>query len=692
MYLIIPSSTPQLLRSCLASIDEHDPVFLSRTLVVTDDTDDFRPVMEEYPVVEFLQTYEEFNFSAWNNHALKVLLPRADSFMLLNDDCQLITPGGFTMLEKLVEQPGTPPILSAAIRGTGGVIDQRQHTPNSIRLMPGHISFTAVAIHKQVWEKLGSLDERFTGYGHEDNDYCQRAMAENIPIAVFDGCLVAHTKPHSTFGRRDDFMALWLQNETLFGEKWSEAQDTVIVIGGSRSGGAVLTAVVEKMGYVMPDPPAHFEKNVSVYYRDDRLAKAVKLGEWGVRNYIAGNDMAHAAPWGTRMWPQPDAAVKVLKQLEAFHSPRVLFANRSRRARINSYVMDRGVKHSEAVTRIDNEIEGERRIREWVTENDIPFMDVDYDDLVDFSHETIGQIADFLGYRKSVAEARAVIRPAFRTFDPFGDLVETPGPDDFGKVAIGVRLTHPEAGFVGCYARLLHDGLRDGDTVLEPTIRTPSHWAAGTLMRRFLASDADTLLLIDDDMTFPPDLLEKLRANKENHRYQIVSALATQRVPPPRALVLRVGEQPDLPDALNGLYYNLLVNEVVPGQTLPVDGTGFAFTLIRREVIERMTDPQWGAPFTSYVQWGAGGEGEDVNFCRRAGSLGFSVAVDCDAQVGHIGSVIYGYSEFDQWRDGQVGTGLRADRLIELVEAALPNLNGEQRSMAVAFLANAREQ
>lgn len=692
MYLIIPSNTPQLLRSCLASINEHDPSFLSRTLVVTNDLDDFRPIAEEYPSVEFILASGAFNFASWNNLAFRHLAAHTDSFMLLNDDTTLLTEGGFTMLEKLVEQPDMPPVMSAAIRGTGGVIDQRQHTSGSVRIMPGHISFTAVAIHKRMLEELGELDERFVGYGHEDNDYCMRAKGKGIPIAVFDGCVVAHTKPHSTFGRRDDFSTLWLQNETRYAEKWGKPQDTVIVIGGSRSGGAVLSAVVEKMGYMMPDPPAHFEKNVSVYYRDDRLAKAAKLGDWGIRNYVAGKDITCDAPWGTRMWPQPDAAVKVMAQLATSRSFHVLFSCRTKEARLNSLVMDRGVKYSDALKRIDNEIEGERRIREWVVENDIPFMDVCFDDLIDSTQETLGRIASFLDYHRSIAEAWGSIHPEFRTFDGQGNLVETLEPDDFGKIAVGVRLMYPEAGFVGCYARLLRDGLRDGDTVLEPTVRTPSHWAASTLMRRFLSSDADTLLLIDDDMTFPSDLLEKMRRNTENHRYSIVSALATQRIPPPRALVLRVGEQPALPDALNGLYYNLLVNEVVPGVTLPVDGTGFAFTLIRREVIERMTDPQWGAPFTSYVQWGAGGEGEDVNFCRRAGSLGFSVAVDCDAQVGHIGKVIYGYSEFDQWRDGQVGTGLRADRLIELVEAALPNLDEEQRSMAVAFLTKAREQ
>jgi GT2 family glycosyltransferase len=693
VQLIIPSNNPILARICLQSIEENDPGFLASIIIVTSDAEEFAPVLDEFPDVTLLAlTDEPFNFAAWNNAALRHA-PDDDSYLLLNDDTELLTRGGLTMLEKLVENPASPHIISAAIRGTGGVIDQRQATMNSVRLMAGHVAFTAVAIRREAFDRLGLLDERFVGYGYEDNDFCQRALAEGMSIATFDGCVIAHRKPHSTFGRRGDFRDLWLLNETLYFEKWGEPQDVVVVVGGSRSGGAVLSAVLDEMGFDMPDKPMLFERNVSAYYRDDVLAKAARRGDVGIRNYIGNRNFRTGGKWGTRLWPQPEAAIRFLSALkDSSKSLTIIFADRSRQARLNSYVMHGGVKMQEAMERIDAEMEGERRLQQWARDNGIPHHMADYDSLVLDTYGALEVIAGVVGWAGTMTTARARVEPRFRTFDMYGKLVKSIPRTDFGKVAVGVRLTHPEAAFVGCYARLLRDGLRDGDVILTPTIRTPSHWAASTLMRRFLASDADTLLLIDDDMTFPPDLLKKLRSNEDNFRYGIVSALATQRVPPPRALVMRLSEQqPPLPDALNGIYYDLLVDEVRPGETMPVDATGFAFTLIRREVIEAMTDAEWGAPFTQYVQWGSGGEGEDVNFCRRAGSLGYQTAVDAGCHVGHVGSVVYGYEEFDQWRNQQSGTGLSANRLAELLESALAFMPDAERQEALTLLQKARE-
>lgn len=691
MYLIIPSSDAHLTLNCLASIEDRDPSFLSKTVIITDDKDSFWIAENRYPGVVIVAAETPFNFARWINAALLQVYDYADSFFLLNDDTELITDYGFSILESLLEREGAVPILSAAIRGTSGVIEQRQQTAASIRLIKGIIAFTAVGIHKTVFDEIGFLDERFDGYGYEDNDYCVRAEKAGLNVGVFDGCVINHYNPHSTFGRKDDFRRLWMQNEVKFHEKWAVSQPVVVVVGGSRSGAAVYSAVINEMGFEFPDKPAPFERRVSEYFRDTRLAKAVRQGDLGAANYVNALNYV-GKPWGTRIWPQPEMAIRFLSVFK--EPPYVVFVEREREARVRSYVHVHGVKYAEASARINAEIEDQRQIVEWARAN-LPQNRVAifrFDEMIEDTDATVTSVAAFVSYRQSVALARSVVHPEFATYRSESEIYHHEQPQGFGRIAVGVRLTSPEPSFVGCYARLLKTGLNEDDVVLEPAIRTPAHWAATNLMRRFLSSGCDTLLMIDDDMTFPADLLRQMRENESNWRYDIVSALATQRVPPPRALVMRIGDQPDLPDMLNGLYYNLLVDEVTAGETMPVDGTGFAFTLIRRRVIERMTDAEWGPPYTQYVQWGEGGEGEDVNFCRRAGSHGFKVSVDGAAHVGHIGSVVYGYDEFDQWRNTRTPTGLSVDKLVELLESALPGLSGEYLKAATDLLQKAREQ
>jgi GT2 family glycosyltransferase len=555
--------------------------------------------------------------------------------------------------------------------------------------MPGHISFTAVAIARRVIDALGTLDERYVGYGYEDNDYCHRAIAAGETIAVYDGCVVGHWKPHTTFSRTVDFAGQWQHNETLFWEKWGKRQDVVVVVGGSRSGAAVVSAIVDAMGYDMPDKPAPFEKRVSQYYRDDRLSRKFKGGAAGLRNYVAGRDIG-GKPWGTRIWPNVEGGKALVEALGA-RRVRVIVVERGLEARIRSQAMSQAVRYDEAKNRVEAEEKGHVALVRWLDDVGYNPLTIFFDELIIDPDGVVADIALYLGREQSVAVARSRVYPELATFDGDGDLLTHDAPADFGRVAVGVRLTHPDPGFVGCWGRLLRQGLRPDDVLLEPAIRTPSHWAASLLMRRFLSSGCDTLLLVDDDMTFPDDLLERMRSKADNWRYDIVSALATQRVPPPRAIVLRRGEQPGLPDGLNGIYYNMLTNEVVNGETMPVDACGFAFTLIRRSIIERMTDPTWGPGHTAYVTWGEGGEGEDVNFCRRAGSLGASVAVDGAAHVGHVGAVVYGYDEFDRWRGGGGQQMVPAEALVRLVGEAAPHLNGASLATALTLLRGANE-
>jgi len=195
---------------------------------------------------------------------------------------------------------------------------------------------------------------------------------------------------------------------------------------------------------------------------------------------------------------------------------------------------------------------------------------------------------------------------------------------DFGTIAVTARLSDPDPRFVQSWTRMTVGGLRKGDKVLEPVIEMPHHWAASCAARDFLAGcDCDTLLMIDDDMTFERDAAERLRSNKANQDFDILQALCCSRQPPHAPLVLfEEGEN-----------YRPLLNPHEESGTIEVGMTGLAFTLIRRSVIESVTDML--RPNELLFNWGYDGRGEDCTFCRRARKAGYRIGIDTTITPGH---------------------------------------------------------
>ena len=210
---------------------------------------------------------------------------------------------------------------------------------------------------------------------------------------------------------------------------------------------------------------------------------------------------------------------------------------------------------------------------------------------------------------------------------------------DFGRIAVGCRIgKHPEAAFFAAWTGLVVEGLRNGDVVLTPSAYSPAHWASDFLARQFLKSECDTLLMIDDDMEFPPDALDRLRSNAASFEYDIVFALCTTREMPPVPVLLRLAE--NQPDDGRELYQR--VTRFPLGRTIPVDVVGLAFTLIRRRVFEAMLAP--GGPDASYFfTYGAGRETDDAPFCRQARRLGFALAVDTAVHIDHVAAIPLGW-------------------------------------------------
>jgi hypothetical protein len=189
--------------------------------------------------------------------------------------------------------------------------------------------------------------------------------------------------------------------------------------------------------------------------------------------------------------------------------------------------------------------------------------------------------------------------------------------------------------FMDSFVRLQH---YDRDprrlTGIIPLPATMIAQARNDIVRTFLDDHtADWLWFIDTDMTFPPDIVDRLVKSAHPRDRPILGALCFsitadfQAVP--TIYMLR-------PDGKIGRVLDYARNE-----TLRADATGTGCILIHRTVLEKMreTNPK---PWEWFVYATIGSEpvGEDITFCLRAQEAGFPTHVDTSIKCGHEKPVV----------------------------------------------------
>lgn len=154
---------------------------------------------------------------------------------------------------------------------------------------------------------------------------------------------------------------------------------------------------------------------------------------------------------------------------------------------------------------------------------------------------------------------------------------------------------------------------------------------------------ADWLWMVDSDMTFDPDVVERLLEHADPDKAPIVGGLCfgfdeDGEVQP--TLFGLIGDT-DEPEKMQVIRYH----EWQPDSMYQVAGTGAACMLIHRSVLERMRDfehPRGKAGFNDAYPWFQETEhngkpvGEDITFCWRAIQLGIPVYVNTAVQLGHV--------------------------------------------------------
>jgi len=201
----------------------------------------------------------------------------------------------------------------------------------------------------------------------------------------------------------------------------------------------------------------------------------------------------------------------------------------------------------------------------------------------------------------------------------------------WGNIAVGVRIgSTPEGAFFKSWTGMVHKGLERKDIILEPAIGMPHHYAAEEVAKQFLATKAQSLLFVDDDMVFDVEALNRLRHDRDGWKYDVLQAHYLKRVAPHHPLIIKkVGE---------GKFKCEI--ETPKDTIIEVGAVGLGFTLIHRRVFERILKVKREG--CMIFAWGPRTESEDFMFSRQAEDSGSRLGVTTKVSVGHcIKQVLY---------------------------------------------------
>ena len=158
---------------------------------------------------------------------------------------------------------------------------------------------------------------------------------------------------------------------------------------------------------------------------------------------------------------------------------------------------------------------------------------------------------------------------------------------------------------------------------------------------QFLATDADWLLMLDSDMVFEHDLLERLLDHADALHRPMVGALCFG--------VDEGGPFPTMYRAKDNRFYQL-ANPAVD-ELVSVDATGTAAVLVHRGVFRRLAEE-----FREHERWFdrlvIDGEivGEDMAFSARVHNAGIPMFVHTGIEVGHVKSRVVTNQSFVDYR------------------------------------------
>ena len=152
-----------------------------------------------------------------------------------------------------------------------------------------------------------------------------------------------------------------------------------------------------------------------------------------------------------------------------------------------------------------------------------------------------------------------------------------------------------------------------------------------------ITQEADRVMMIDSDMRFDRDMLERMSARLDQG-CEMVCGLFFKRVLPTMPVIYKQLDPPTVdPETGNKTPHVVPYNDYPRDSLFEVEGCGFGAVMMTKELVKAVWDAYGQPPFLP-LEWC----GEDMAFCYKARQLGRKIWCDSSIKVGHLGQIEFG--------------------------------------------------
>lgn len=192
------------------------------------------------------------------------------------------------------------------------------------------------------------------------------------------------------------------------------------------------------------------------------------------------------------------------------------------------------------------------------------------------------------------------------------------------------------------FAQCLWAAKKIPDTSLYISKSSLVYDSRNMITAKALDNDFDVVIWLDSDMTFEPDVVERMVQHFEDGKDIVCGLCFTRKRPIVPVVYSKLVKEEDDRGVPN---VGVLPYRDYPSELFEVQGMGFGCAMTSVRALKRIADV-YGPPF--YPRFGFG---EDITFCWLANELGIKMYCDPTIKLGHIGNALCNEEAYLRYRD-----------------------------------------